>query len=111
MLDGTVAAEVFELDNVTSAPPVGAAWLSVAVPETVVPARAVVGLSVSRNRAGGAGVTVSVVVFVVPLYTAVRVTDVEEVTPNVVTVNVAELAPLRTATLPATDAALEFELD
>jgi hypothetical protein len=67
MLEGTVAEEVFKLDSETTAPPVGAAMLSVAVPETMVPARAVVGLSVKENSAGGAGVTVSVVVLVVPL--------------------------------------------
>jgi hypothetical protein len=67
MLEGTVAAEVFKLESKTAAPPVGAAVLSVAVPGTAAPARAVVGLSVNEDSAGGAGVTVSVVVLVVPL--------------------------------------------
>ena len=66
VLDGTVAAEVFELDSVTTAPPVGAVALSVAVPATTVPASAVVGFTARDDRTG-AGVTVSTAVLVVPL--------------------------------------------
>ena len=67
MLGGTDATTASELESVTTAPPVGAGWLSVAVPLAVAVATTVAGLTLSADKAGGAGVTVSVVVFVVPL--------------------------------------------
>ena len=46
---GTVAAEVFELDNVTTAPPVGAATCKVTVPVLVAPAVTEVGVSATEE--------------------------------------------------------------
>jgi hypothetical protein len=111
MLAGTEATDAFELDRATTAPPVGAVWLSVAVPLAAEVATTVDGLTVSADMAGGAGVTVSVVVFVVPLYTAVIVTFVEEPTLEVVIANVAEDADGRTVAVPGTEATLGFELE
>jgi len=53
---GTVAATVLPLDRVTTAPPDGAAAVSVAVPWTAVPPVTLVGFMVSAERAGAAGV-------------------------------------------------------
>jgi hypothetical protein len=111
MLEGTEATVGSELERATTAPPAGAGWLSVAVPFTVAVATAVVGFTEREDSAGGAGVTVSVVVFVVPLRTAVIVTFVEEATLKVVIANVAEDEDERTVTEPGTDATLGFELE
>ena len=76
--------------------------MSVRVPVDGVPPVTVLGLSLSDVRE--ATDTVSMVVFVVP-YDAVIVTDVEDATPLVVTVNVALFAPAAIVTLEGTFAA------
>ncbi len=48
-LDGTVAREVLLLDSVTTAPPDGAALLSVTVPCDVLPENTVVGFNPSEE--------------------------------------------------------------
>ena len=55
-LAGTVAAAVLLLDKVTTAPPDGAAAVSVAVPWTAVPPVTLVGFIASAERAGAVGV-------------------------------------------------------
>src|ERR1019366_5082813 len=55
---GTVAAVILLLDNVTNAPPVGAAPLSVTVPVDDVPPLTVVGLTVTEVKMGGPAVAV-----------------------------------------------------
>ena len=70
-LDGVLAAVVLLLESVTTAPPDGAAPLSVTVPvEDCVPPTTLVGFSVSEESVGaggGAGVTVNEADFVTPL--------------------------------------------
>ena len=85
--------------------------MSVAVPLAVEVATTVAGLRESADKAGGAGVTVSVVVFVAPPYTAVIVTFVEEATLEVEIAKVAEDEDERTVAVPGTDATLGFELE
>jgi hypothetical protein len=63
-LAGTCAAAVLLLDSVTTAPPVGAAPLSVTVPVDPAPPTTLVGLTVTEERI--AAVTVRVAVWVVP---------------------------------------------
>ena len=66
-LAGTVAVDVLLLERATAAPPLGAAALSVTVPvEDCKPPATLVGFSISEERVGGAGVTVSVAVLVTP---------------------------------------------
>src|SRR3989441_12848572 len=55
-LDGTVAAPVLLLDRLTTAPPLGAAALSVTVPVEELPPVTVDGLRVSEESVGGGGV-------------------------------------------------------
>ena len=57
-LDGTVAAEVFELDSDTVTPPVPAAEVSVTVPVPVWPLAMELGLTETLLRAAGGGVIV-----------------------------------------------------
>jgi hypothetical protein len=70
-LAGTLAAAVLLLVSVTTAPPDGAAPLSVTVPvEFCVPPTTLVGFNVSEESVaagGGTGVTVSVAVRLAPL--------------------------------------------
>ena len=54
-LAGTVAAVVLLLDSVTTAPPEGAAPVSVTVPCEELPPKTLVGLSVSAERVAGPG--------------------------------------------------------
>src|SRR2546422_11475374 len=54
-LEGTLAAVVLLLESVTTAPPVGAAPLSVTVPVEEFPPATLVGFRVSKERAGDAG--------------------------------------------------------
>jgi hypothetical protein len=104
-LAGAVAADAL-LERETTAPPLGAAPLSVTVPVDDVPPLTLVGLSATEDSATAvAGFTVSEAVLVVPLYEAEMVTGVEPVTALVVTVNVALLAPAATVTLEGTVAA------
>ena len=68
-LEGTLAAVVLLLASVTSAPPDGAAPLSVTVPVEEFPPVTLVGFSVSAESVGaggGAGVTVSEADLVTP---------------------------------------------
>src|SRR5437867_9781758 len=58
-LAGTVAAPVLLLDKLTTAPPLGAGPLSVTVPVEELPPVTLVGLRLSDESVGGAGVTVS----------------------------------------------------
>ena len=66
-LAGTVAAPVLLLDKLTTAPPLGAGALSVTVPVEELPPVTLVGLRLSDESVGGAGVTVSEADRVVPL--------------------------------------------
>jgi len=68
-LEGTLAAVVLLLESVTTAPPVGAAPLSVTVPVEEFPPVTLVGFSVNEESVGaggGAGVTVSEADLVTP---------------------------------------------
>jgi hypothetical protein len=111
-LAGTAAADAL-LERETTAPPLGAAPLSVTVPVDGDPPLTVAGLSATEDSATAvAGFTVSKVVSVVPPYEAEMVTGVTTVTELVVTVNVALVAPAATVTLAGTaapDALLERE--
>lgn len=67
-LAGTCAAAVLLLDNVTTAPPVGAAPLRVIVPVDDAPPMTLVGFKLTNdNVTVVGGVTVSVAVLVTPL--------------------------------------------
>jgi hypothetical protein len=101
-LTGTVATEVLPLVSVTTAPPVGAAALSVAVPVDPVPPVTLVGFNETEEIAGG--FTVSEVSWL-PLYVAVSVASVAPPTENVVTGKVAVVAFAATITLTGTVAA------
>ena len=101
-LAGTVPS-VVELDaSVTTAPPVGAARLSVTVPVTLTPPVAAVTLVVRVEIAAAGGVTVSVAVPLEPFVDAVIVTAVFTATVPAVIVNVAVFAPAGTVTLTGT---------
>ncbi len=63
-LAGTLATAVLLLESVTTAPPLGAAPLSVTVPCEEVPPVTLVGLKAKADTAGG--VTVSEAVWVAP---------------------------------------------
>jgi len=66
-LAGTVATAVFPLESATTAPPEGAARVSVTVPVDVPPPETVDGFRVSDERAAaGAGLIVSAADFVTP---------------------------------------------
>ena len=65
-LAGTVATLVLLLERVTTAPPLGAGPLSVTVPVEEFPPVTLVGLRLSDESVGGAGVTVSEAVRVAP---------------------------------------------
>ncbi|HTS78220.1 MAG TPA: hypothetical protein VMG40_18550 [Bryobacteraceae bacterium] len=110
-LAGTFAAVEFELESVTTAPPEGAAAVSVTVPVTELPLVTELEASVKPLRAAGTGLTVIGDVAVTELYVALRVTEVALLTVPAVTVNVADVAPAVTVTLAGTLAAVEFELE
>jgi len=115
-LAGTVATAVLLLDNVTTAPPAGAALVRVAVPCAAFPPTTLVGLSAIADSAaagGGAveGVTVNVAVLVAPPNAPVIVTAVETLTALVVTLKVALVAPAATVTLAGTVATVVLLLD
>ena len=99
---GTVAVAVLPLASVTTAPPAGAAVLSVTVPVLPAPPVTVPGLKVSE---ASGGFTTRVDVLVVPLYVAVMVAVVGEVTADVEMLNVACVCPVGTRTDVGTEAA------
>src|SRR6266436_7961695 len=101
-LDGTLAAVVLLLERVTTAPPDGAAPLSVTVPVEEFPPVTLVGLTESEESVaagGGAGVTVSDADLVTPLYIPEMLTVVDPATALVLIVNVALVAPAAIVTL------------
>jgi hypothetical protein len=99
-LAATWAVAVSLLDNVTTAPPAGAAPLKVTVPVDPLPPATVAGFTVTEDNVT-AGVTVRVALCVPP-YVPVMVTGVEVVTVLVVTGNVAVVAPAATVTFEPT---------
>jgi len=105
-LAGTAATPVLLLESVTTAPPVGAAAVSVAVPCDEPPPTTLVGLTDSEasDAVAAGGVTVSDAVRVAPPYDPVIVTPVEAATAWVVIVNVALVPPAATVTLTGTAA-------
>ena len=100
-LAGTLTAVVFELDSDITAPPVGAAAVSVTVPVPDCALTIVVGLTATLLSAAAAtaGLMVRPNVSLAPAYDAFKVTGVGLVTVPALTVNVAELAPCATVTL------------
>lgn len=105
-LTGTVATAAL-LDSATTAPPVGAALVRVTLPCELPPPVTLVGFSTTLLRlaaggGGGTGVTVSVVVRLVPSYVPVSVTLVFAPTALVVTLKLALVAPAATVTLAGT---------
>ena len=110
-VDGTLAA-VLGLESDTTAPPDGAAAVSVTVPVPDSPLTMVLGDTETALRAAATGFTVRLKVAVPPEYFAVSVTDVTAFTLAVVTANVAEVAPCGTVTVDGTlAAALALERD
>ena len=109
-LGGTWAALVLLLARVTTAPPLGAAALSVTVAVELLPPTTVVGLRASEERGEETGVTVSCAVCVAP-YVPEIVTTVELDTELVVTANVPLVAPAATVMVAGTWAAPVLLLD
>jgi len=95
---GTVAAEVFELESVTRAPPIGAAAVKMTVPVPDWPLTIMLGAE-TPLRAAGAGLTVRPNVSLTPVRDAVKVTGVGVATPPAVTGNVVEVEPCGTVTV------------
>src|SRR5437899_543112 len=85
-LAGTVATLVLLLERATTAPPLGAGPLSVTVPVEELPPVTLVGLRLSDESVGGAGVTVSEAARVVALSDAVTVSGVVVAPARVVAV-------------------------
>jgi hypothetical protein len=108
---GTVAAEGFELESVTTAPPGPAAVLRVTDPVPDCPLTIVPGLTETLLSAASNGFTVRANVASTPTYEAVSVTGVEAFTVPAVTVKVAEVAPDATVMDAGTVAAEVFELE
>jgi hypothetical protein len=108
---GTVAANVLLLESATRVPPVGAFTVSFTVPVEVAGAFTLVGLKLTADREVFVlGVTVRFA-DLVKFRVAEIATTVEELTGNVVIVNVAEVAPAATVTLAGTVAAAVLLLD
>jgi hypothetical protein len=107
--EATVATDVFEEDRSTTSPPVGAAFASVTVPLAVWPPNMVVPVNVSVTVL--AAVRPSVPVVEDPLAEAVIVAVCSVETTLVVTVNVIEVEPAGTVTVPpvGTMAAVSLE--
>ena len=102
-LDGTVATEVLLLESVTVAPPEGAAAVRVTVPVELFPPLMLVGFRVSEESVtDDAGVMVSEACCELLPSVAVITAVVVLLTDVVVTVNVAEVEPEGTVTLPGT---------
>src|SRR5206468_3670755 len=109
-LPGTATTAVLLLDRVTTAPPAGAAALSVTVPVDVLPPGTLVGWRLS-DVGVAAGVTVSCADRVAPPLVAEIVTVVDIVTALVVTPNIAVVLPGATLTAPGTVATAVLLLD
>jgi len=113
-LAGTETTDVFALLSVTTAPPLGAAPVNVTVPCAVVPPTTDVGLTLTADRLAvvvvDGGVTVNVVVRVMPAYVAVIVILVFAVTDDVLTPKGALEVPAATVTLAGTETTEGFEL-
>jgi len=90
---GTLAAPEFELESVTTAPPEGAAAVSVTVPVADWPPTIVPELTETLLSTAGTGLTVRANVMLTPVYEAVRVAGVEILTLPAVTVKAAEVEP------------------
>jgi hypothetical protein len=103
-LAGTWAAVVLLLARFTTAPPLGAAALSVTVAVELLPPTTVGGLRVKDERGEETGVTVSCAVWVAP-YVPEIVTTVELDTKLVLTAKVPLVAPAATVMLAGTWAA------
>src|SRR6266850_2249801 len=112
-LAGTVAALVLLLDSVMTAPPAGAALVSLAVPCEAVPPVTLVGFTETdeSDAGGGGGETVNAALLVAPPNEPEIVTDVDEATGCVVTVNVLLVLPAATVTLAGTVATVVLLLD
>jgi len=109
---GTVAADVFELERETRAPPELAGAVRVTVPTPTCPLTMVLGLTETLlSAAVEDGVTVRANVVLTPAYDAVNVTGVDAFTLPAVTENVEEVDPCGTVTEAGTEAAVVFELE
>jgi hypothetical protein len=106
-LTGACAADVLLLCSATLAPCGGAAPFKVTVPVELFPPITEVGVRVIEDKV--AGLTVSVAVFVTPNVALMPAVD-GDATPNVVTVNVAEVVPAATVTEAGTVAATVLPL-
>lgn len=105
-LDGTVATDVLLLESVTLAPPDGAAAVRVTVPVELFRPVTLVGLRVREESVTvDAGLMVSDACWELLPSVAVIVAVVVVVTDVVVTLNLAEVEPAATVTLPGTVAA------
>jgi hypothetical protein len=104
-LAGTVPMVVDDEARVTTAPPVGAALVSVTVPVTATPPVAAETLVVTLDKTAAGGVTAKVAVPLDPLVVAVIVALVLAFTVPAVTVNVAVRVPAATVTETGTLAA------
>ena len=109
-LGGTWATLVLLLARVTTAPPFGAAALSVTVAVELLPPTTVVGVTVKDERDEETGVTVSCAVCVRP-YVPEIVTAVELDTELVPTANVPLFAPAATVLVAGTWAAAVLLLE
>jgi len=108
-LAGTVPTVVGLDARTMTAPPVGAARVSVTVPVTATPPVAAATFVVMLESAAAGGVTVTVAVPLEPFVDAVIVTAVFAATVPAVIVNVAVFDPAGTATLTGTVATPVFD--
>src|SRR5262249_4828636 len=111
-LAGTVATPVLLLESDTTAPPLGAALVRVAVPVAEPPPVTMDGLRLIALKlaGGGTGLTVSVAARVVAPCAPVIVTAVDVATELVVVAKLALVTPAATVTLGGT-VATAFELE
>jgi hypothetical protein len=96
---GTLAAEEFELDSVTMAPPAGAASVRLIVPAPDWPLTIAPGDTETPLSATAGGFTANPNVSSTPARDAVKVTGVGAVTPPAVTGKVVEVEPCGTVTV------------
>ena len=100
-LEGTEAIAGLLLVSVTTAPPVGAALLSVTIPVEAPPPPRIVGLKVNE-MAEAVGIRLRTALRVFPPAEAVIVAETVVVTALVVAENVADVAPAKTVAVPGT---------